>query len=118
MVHKTAGYAHVVLNLSGADAGLEILNLVWRCRALLTDTHQAAHHLPTPYGSCGFCELYEVLDDDGRHAGAKCRQCASQYDAEAYTDLAREQAEPVRKSGARRRSILVAVGDDVDARRA
>ena len=119
LVHRTAGYADVVVPLSGADAGLEILSLAWRCRALLTDTRPAARHLPTPCGWCGFCELREVLDDDGQPAGAKCRQCGTEYDAQQYSDLAKEQGDTVKRAGVhRRRTVQVGAQDDTEARRA
>lgn len=106
-----------LVELGGADAGLDVLYLAWRCRALLTETAKAARHLEGVPCYCGFCELYEVLDG-GQFAGAKCRQCGADYTAQTYKDLTDEQAEPVKKSGARRRSVLVAAGDDVEARRA
>ncbi|WP_068922179.1 hypothetical protein [Planobispora rosea] len=119
LVHATAGYADVVLNLSGADAGLEILNLAWKCRAFLTDTRPKARHLHGVPCDCGFCELYEVLDDDGQFSGATCRHCKAEYNAEAYHDLTREQQATVKKAGVhKRRTVLAGVGDDTEARRA
>lgn len=107
-----------LVDLSGADAGLELLDLAWKCRAFLTDTRQPARHLPTPCGACGFCELREVLDDDGQHDGAKCRQCGTEYDAQAYADLTAEQAGPIRGAGVHRRRLVVAGADDRETRRA
>lgn len=106
-----------LVELDGADAGLDVLYLAWRCEALLTETTKSARHLPTPCGSCGFCELYEVLAD-GQFVGARCRQCGADYTAQTYKDLTDEQAEPVRKSGARRRTVLASAGDDLLSRRA
>ncbi|MEV4180203.1 hypothetical protein AB0J28_01990 [Streptosporangium canum] len=106
-----------LVELGGADAGLDVLYLAWRCQALLTETTKAARHLEGIPCSCGFCELYEILID-GQFAGANCRQCGADYTAQTYKDLTDEQAEPVRKSGVRRRSLLVTAGDDTTARRA
>ncbi|MER5420356.1 hypothetical protein [Streptosporangium roseum] len=106
-----------LVELGGADAGLDVLYLAWRCEALLTETTKAARHLGGIPCQCGFCELYEVLVD-GQFAGAKCRQCGADYTAETYKDLTDEQAAPIKKTGARRRGVLVAAGDDIDARRA
>jgi hypothetical protein len=94
-------------DLDGADAGLELLDLAYRCRAFLTDTKQAARHLSGVYCDCGFPELYELLDDDGQHDGAKCRACRTEYDAQQYSDLTKVRSEPVKSY---RRSGLVSTG--------
>ncbi|MGW4663199.1 hypothetical protein [Streptosporangium sandarakinum] len=105
--------------LDGGDAGLDILYLAWRCRALLTETAKAARHLHgVPCGSCGFCELREVLDDNGQQDGARCRQCGAQYDAETYKALVAEKSAPIRLSGAHRRGLVATAGDDRLSRRA
>lgn len=102
--------------LSGADAGLELLDLAWRCRAFLTDTKPAPRHLAGVYCDCGFPELYEQLDDDGQPAGAKCRQCRAEYDPDQYADLTKARAEPVKTY--RRRTLQPAGSDDGVTRRA
>ncbi|MFI7448112.1 hypothetical protein ACIBQX_11495 [Nonomuraea sp. NPDC049714] len=96
-------------DLSGADAGLELLDLAYRCRAFLTDTKQRPRHLSGVYCDCGFAELYELLDDDGQHAGAKCRACRAEYDAQEYSDLTKVRVEPVKSY--RRRSLQPAGAD-------
>ncbi|MEU7831360.1 hypothetical protein [Nonomuraea sp. NPDC049129] len=103
-------------DLSGVDAGLELLHLAYRCRAFLTDTKQAARHLSGVYCDCGFAELYEVLDDDGQPDGARCRTCRSEYDQEEYSELTKVRAEPVKTY--RRGGVRVAVLDDAGSRRA
>ncbi|MEU6709972.1 hypothetical protein ABZ897_00720 [Nonomuraea sp. NPDC046802] len=85
-----------LVDLSGADAGLDLLYLTHRCRRFLTDTKQPPRHLSGVYCDCGYPELYETLDDDGQPAGASCRQCRAEYDQEAYADLTRERVEPVK----------------------
>ncbi|MGA4989903.1 hypothetical protein [Nonomuraea bangladeshensis] len=103
-------------DLDGADAGLDLLDLAHRCRRFLTDTRQPARHLSGVYCDCGYAELYEVLDDDGQPAGARCRQCRAEYDQETYTDLTRARVDPVKTY--RRRTLQPAAGDDWTARRA
>lgn len=103
-------------DLSGADAGLELLQLAYRCRAFLTDTKQAPRHLSGVYCDCGFAELYEVLDDDGQPDGARCRVCREEYSHDQYIDLTRVRAEPVKTY--RRASVRVGVFDDVVGGRA
>ncbi|MFG1963120.1 hypothetical protein [Nonomuraea sp. NPDC049028] len=103
-------------DLSGVDAGLELLHLAYRCRAFLTDTKRAARHLSGVYCDCGFAELYEVLDDDGRPDGARCRTCRCEYDQEEYSELTKVRAEPVKTY--RRGGVRVALLDDAGSRRA
>ena len=120
LVHATAGYADTIQQLSGADAGLEVLNLHFRCRRLLGETRAPARHLPAPCAMpCGYKQLFEVLDGDGQWDGARCRQCGTQYTLEEYRDLAAEAGDTLRRAGARRRTAAVAgAWDDVEARRA
>lgn len=106
-----------LVDLGGADAGLDVLQLAWRCRAFLTETTKAARHLQGIPCYCGFCELYEILED-GQFAGAKCRQCGQDYNAETYKELTDEQSAVVKKSGARRRAVLASAKDDLLSRRA
>jgi len=102
-------------DLSGADAGLELLYLAYRCRAFLTDTKQRPRHLSGVYCDCGFAELYELLDDDGQHAGAECRACRGSYDQQEYADLTKVRAEPV-KSYRRRGLVSTGAGEATSGR--
>ncbi|MGS2645874.1 hypothetical protein [Streptosporangium sp. G12] len=106
-----------LVDLGGADAGLDVLDLAWRCRAFLTETSKAARHLQGIPCYCGFCELYEILED-GQFAGAKCRQCGQDYNAGTYKELTDEQSAVVKKSGARRRTVTASAKDDLLSRRA
>lgn len=110
----------VLEEASGAEAGLDILHLVWRCHALLTDIRQAARRLDgVACGNCDYAELHEVLDGDGQFAGAKCRRCGSEYDATAYHDLTTAQSDQVRKDRNRGGPRLrAAAPDDPSTRRA
>jgi hypothetical protein len=102
--------------LSGADAGLELLYLAHRCRRLLTDNRQPPRHCSGVYCDCGFAELYETLDDHGQPDGAKCRACRAEYDQDQYADLTRARTEPVKTY--RRRTLQPAGADDLVTRRA
>lgn len=116
LVHRSAEYADVILPLDGARAGLEVLQLHFRCRRLLGETAAKARHLSGVYCDCGYAELYEALDVDGQPAGASCRQCRAEYDQEEYADLTKARAEPVKSY--RRRSLQPAGPDDRTSRRA
>lgn len=109
VVRETAGYAEVILDLSGADAGAEILRLHARCSALLTDTRTPARHLPVPCDGCSYAELYEVLTWDGRPDGAKCRECGYEYSDNEYTLLrGRVYAQEQERARSHRQRPLVA----------
>lgn len=116
LVHKSAEYADTIQQLDGARAGLEVLQLHYRCRRLLGETKAAARRLSGVYCDCGYPELYEVLDDDGQAAGAACRQCRTEYDKRGYEDLTKDRAEPVKTY--RHRTLQPAGSDDHTTRRA
>jgi hypothetical protein len=98
-----------LVELSGADAGLDILYLTNRCHHFLTDTEQRARHLSGVYCDCGYPELYEVLDVNGQQAGARCRQCGDQYNREECAELTRDRADSAKSY---RRSSLRPTGAD------
>jgi hypothetical protein len=113
VVREIAGYAEVILDLSGADAGAEILRLHARCGALLTETRAPARHLPVPCDWCDYAELYELLTWDGRPDGAKCRECGYEYSDNEYTLLrGRIYAEELAYAETHRRRRLVAAESD------
>ncbi|MCC5574504.1 hypothetical protein IMZ11_02475 [Microtetraspora sp. AC03309] len=85
VAHPNAGYAEVFMPLDGADAGLEVLHLHYRCRTLLSETKPPAQHLPVPCKACGFRRLYERRDWDGNPDGAVCRHCGAQYTDNEFT---------------------------------
>ncbi|MFC6080953.1 hypothetical protein [Sphaerisporangium aureirubrum] len=119
LVHLTAGYADVILDQGGADAGLEILALHHRCRRHLGDTPAPARHLNgVACGECGYAELRELLYDDGDFAGAHCYECGTEYTADTYHDLVKQQEQDATQAGYRRRSTPRAPSDDDSARRA
>ncbi|MEU8199531.1 hypothetical protein AB0C10_37680 [Microbispora amethystogenes] len=113
VVRPGAGYAEVILDLCGADAGGEILRLHARCAGLLTETRAPARHLPVPCDWCSYAELYEVLTWDGRPDGARCRECGYEYSDNEYTLLrGRVYAEETARAGAypRRRLVVAEYG--------
>lgn len=105
-----------LVELSGADAGLDLLYLAHRCRGFLTDNRQPTRHLSGVYCDCGFAELYEVLDDDGQPAGARCRQCRDEYNQAEYADLVAYRSENAKTH--KRRTLQPAGLDDSTSRRA
>jgi hypothetical protein len=67
------GYAEVTVDLSGADAGEEILTLAYRCRAFLGETRmREALDAPCPDPSCSGYTLERV---QGSSYAAECRAC-------------------------------------------
>lgn len=80
LVHIGAEYAEVLLDLNGADAGLEVLNLHYRCRKLLSETRPPARHVPVPCRQCGYRSLYERRTWDDQADGARCRHCGLIYE--------------------------------------
>lgn len=123
VVRPVAGYAEVMCDLSGEDAGLELLWLRARCRGTLGLTGPKPKHLPVPCKACGFTELYEVLTWDGVPEGAKCRQCGDEYSDNEYTirrgeayALAQVRAEEAGVDA--RRAVQRALADDAVTRRA
>jgi hypothetical protein len=86
-VHVGGEWAEVVLEMGGADAGLEVLYMHYRCRNLLQETRPPAVHLPVPCGECGTMQLYERRTDDGDPDGAYCYGCRTSYSDNGYTLL-------------------------------
>lgn len=120
MVHVGAEYADVLLPLDGAQGGIEILDLHYRHRRMLGETDRAARRLNgVCCGNCGFAELREALDGDGQFAGAKCRECGQEYDADEYRALTVEQGKTLKAAGVRAGSpVHAGPFDDTTSRRA
>ncbi|GAA0853400.1 hypothetical protein ACFQVD_26600 [Streptosporangium amethystogenes subsp. fukuiense] len=120
LVHRSAEYADVLFDLDGAGAGLEVLQLHYRCRRQVGETDVPARHLPTPcQAPCGYKQLFEALNGDGEFDGARCRQCGTAYTAQEYRDLVATTGDMIRRAGVRRRSLAVpGYLDDTEARRA
>jgi len=67
------GYCEVTVELSGADAGDEILNLAYRCRAFLGETRLRERlSCPCPDPSCNGFTLEKV---QGSNYAAECTSC-------------------------------------------
>ena len=67
------GYCEVSVELSGADAAEEILNLAYRCRAFLGETRmREALNAPCPDPTCDGFTLERV---QGSNYAAECRAC-------------------------------------------
>ncbi len=90
-VRPAAGYADVMLDLSGADAGLEILKLHGRARHMLglTPRHQ---DLPVPCWACGLRTVRRWDGTAGLADEAECMECGEKYTAQRYDLLMAEVA--------------------------
>ncbi|NRQ36010.1 hypothetical protein HII36_29875 [Nonomuraea sp. NN258] len=76
-----------LVDLDGAGAGLEILDVRRRAVARLPESGGDDRPLSVPCGGCGWRGLIEVLDFLGHLAGARCRQCGHRYDVEGLAEL-------------------------------
>lgn len=88
IVHVSAGYASVNRDLSGADAGLEILALHRRARAKLAET-RLRERLDVPCPGCDALSMERVSGSD--HA-AECSLCDRKLDEDAYRLLVGQYA--------------------------
>jgi len=118
LVHVSAGYVDAIPLLGGANAGLEVLALHRRARRLLGETRIPARHLHGVLCRCGHKQLYETLDGHGQWDGAHCRHCRTDWTLDEYRDLVGEAAGRLRRAGVRRRRLVSALMDDLEARRA
>jgi hypothetical protein len=101
VVHVSAEYASVNRELSGVDAGLEILTLHRRCRAKLAETRRR-DHLDVP---CPGCDALGLERDDGSDHAAECTQCGRQLTPDQYEMWTRQLA-----AYERARAVAVAAG--------
>jgi hypothetical protein len=69
--NRTGGYADVAVELSGADAGEDILRLHHRARAFLGETRMC-ERLDVP---CPGCDLLMLERRQGSEYAAECREC-------------------------------------------
>jgi hypothetical protein len=69
--NRTGGYADVTIELSGADAGEDILRLHHRARAFLGETRMC-ERLDVP---CPGCDLLMLERRQGSEYAAECREC-------------------------------------------
>ncbi len=82
-----AGYADVTVDLSGADAGEEILGLSRRCKAFLGETRmKEALDAPCPDPSCDGYTLERV---QGSNYDAECKACGRLLSATEYKQWVR-----------------------------
>jgi len=86
VVRPAAGYATVLVDLDGADAGLELLDLHRRTLATLglTPRHQ---YLPIPCTGCGLRTVQRRDGAAGLEDQAACTTCGQAYTHEHYRQL-------------------------------
>jgi hypothetical protein len=100
-VRPAADYAEVMLDLSGAEFGLEILTVHRKIRHLLglTPKHQ---DLPVPCWSCGVKAVRRWDGGAGLADEAECGECGETYTNERYgllmAEVARRQQAKTRKA--------------------
>jgi hypothetical protein len=83
---RPAGYAELLADLSGADAGLEILALERDCRHMIGWT--ARHvRLPVPCDRCDSIALVQWDGATGLEEGAYCTSCGYEYTDNEYVLL-------------------------------
>jgi hypothetical protein len=86
-VHRTAGFVRVYLDLSGADAGREILGLAWMSRRLLGETIPPPARLDgVPCKGCDVLALVECWDHAYR---SECEACGDLLTAGEYLEWVR-----------------------------
>ena len=85
--HHIAGYAEVTVELSGADAGGEILALQYRSRSVLGETRMVERlDVPCPDPSCDLLMLERV---QGSAYEAECRACGRLLNTAEYRSWSR-----------------------------
>lgn len=94
-VHPNAGYVEAVLDLGGADAGLEFLELNGRCRWILGLTGKDVDiRVPCPIPSCGLLGFVVRPDgSDGLADYALCRACRTTFVGAQFANLMRDAYE-------------------------
>lgn len=101
--HYWAGWAEVIVDLSGADAGEEVIALDRRCRSLLGWTPQH-ENLPVPCWDCGLRTLRRYDGGAGLEDEAECTNpdCRTRYVDDRFTrlmvDVANARASRVKAS--------------------
>lgn len=83
--NRTGGYADVAIELSGADAGEDILRLHHRARAFLGETRMC-ERLDVP---CPGCDLLMLERRQGSEYAAECRECGRLLTMPEYQQWAR-----------------------------
>lgn len=87
-VFPHAGYAVAVLELDGAQAALELLDLHARCRSMLGLTRRR-DLLSVPCHKCGHVAIYRDETSDGLQDEAHCGHCRQTYTGQQWKLLQR-----------------------------
>jgi hypothetical protein len=90
LVHPAGGYAEVILDLSGADAGLELISLHYRCRSALRQTSAPPEKLDgIPCRRCDMLSLERAAPPrapDAPEYWSECAQCGQLMSREEYVN--------------------------------
>jgi hypothetical protein len=88
LVHPAGGYAEVIIELDGADAGLEIISLHWRARSALRQTSPPPEKLDgVPCRKCDMLALERAApprSPEGTEYWSECSQCGHLMSREEY----------------------------------
>jgi hypothetical protein len=88
LVHPAGGYAEIIVDLDGADAGLEIVGLHYRCRSALRQTSPPPERLEgVPCRRCEMLSLERAAPSrspDGPEYWSECTQCGQLMDRSEY----------------------------------
>lgn len=87
-VFPNAGYAVVLLELDGAQAGLELLDVHARCRSMLGLTRRR-DLLSVPCHACGHVAIYRDETAEGLQDEAHCGNCRQTYTGQQWKLLQR-----------------------------
>jgi hypothetical protein len=91
--NRAGGYAEVTVDLSGADAGEEILSLRYRARSVLGETKMTERlDVPCPDPACDLLMLVRVQGSD---YAAECQACQRLLTANEYIQWVRLYAATV-----------------------
>jgi hypothetical protein len=91
--NRPGGYAEVTVELSGADAGEEILHLHYRSRSVLGETRMTERlDVPCPDPSCDLLMLVRV---QGSEYAAECKACGRLLNEAEYQQWVRLYAATV-----------------------
>ncbi|MEO3860906.1 hypothetical protein [Acrocarpospora sp. B8E8] len=106
-----------IVELDGEDAALELFQLHWKCRAVLTDTSAPAEPLKVPC-RCGLRQLVQIFDFEDRPDGAVCRQCRAEHSQQQLVALEGEKTADARTQEAARMAAHRVQREEIERARA
>lgn len=90
LVHPAGDYAEIIIELGGADAGLEIINLHYRARSVLRQTNPPPERLEgVPCRKCDLLALERAApprSPEGTEYWSECSQCGHLMSRDEYVN--------------------------------